>query len=87
VFDQIRVAVEDPDVGSLTFDAWASGPDGGDLVLLLHGFPQTKRSYRAQLPALGAAGYRAVAVDQRGYSPMPARSASSTTTRATSRAT
>jgi pimeloyl-ACP methyl ester carboxylesterase len=68
-FDDLRITIDDPDVGSLTFDAWACGPAGGDLVLLLHGFPETKRCYRAQLPALGAAGYRAVAVDQRGYSP------------------
>jgi pimeloyl-ACP methyl ester carboxylesterase len=38
-------------------------------VLLLHGFPQTSRCWAAQLGALGAAGYRAVAFDQRGYSP------------------
>lgn len=39
----------------------------GPLVLLLHGFPQTWRSWRHQLPALAAAGFRAVAVDVRGY--------------------
>lgn len=68
-FEELTVAVDDPDHGRLVFDAWAAGPAGGDLVLLLHGFPETKRSYRHQLPALAAAGYRAVAVDQRGYSP------------------
>jgi pimeloyl-ACP methyl ester carboxylesterase len=57
------------DVGGLTFDALAAGPDDGDLVLLLHGFPQTSRCWAAQLPALAEAGYRAVAPDQRGYSP------------------
>lgn len=56
-------------VGDLVFDARTDGPDGGDLVLLLHGFPQTSFSWRHQLPALAAAGYRAVAPDQRGYSP------------------
>src|SRR5438876_1161831 len=40
----------------------------GELVLLLHGFPQTSFCYRYQLPALAAAGYRVVAPDQRGYS-------------------
>lgn len=45
----------------------AAGPAGGELVLLLHGFPQTARSWEAQLLALGTAGYRAVAPDQRGY--------------------
>jgi pimeloyl-ACP methyl ester carboxylesterase len=38
-------------------------------VLLLHGFPQSRHSWREQVPALAAAGYRAVAPDQRGYSP------------------
>ncbi|MEU1123359.1 alpha/beta fold hydrolase [Streptomyces sp. NPDC005899] len=39
----------------------------GPLVLLIHGFPETSYSWRHQLPALAAAGYRAVAVDVRGY--------------------
>lgn len=56
-------------VGDFVFDALAAGPEEGELVLLLHGFPQTGYSYRHQLRALGAAGYRAVAPDQRGYSP------------------
>ena len=66
-FGRIRTA--DPEYGELVFDAVESGPADGPLVLLLHGFPQTKHSYRHQLPVLAAAGYRAVAVDQRGYSP------------------
>lgn len=39
----------------------------GPLVLLVHGFPELWYSWRFQLPALAAAGYRAVAFDQRGY--------------------
>lgn len=39
----------------------------GPLVLLVHGFPELAYSWRHQLPALAAAGYRAVAIDQRGY--------------------
>lgn len=39
----------------------------GPLVLLLHGFPEFWWTWRAQLPALQRAGYRAVAVDLRGY--------------------
>ena len=39
----------------------------GPLVVLLHGFPESWYSWRHQLPALAAAGYRAVAIDQRGY--------------------
>src|SRR5438309_4616266 len=56
-------------VGEFTFDARAAGPADGELVLLLHGFPETSHEWRAQLPALAQAGYRAVAPDQRGYSP------------------
>lgn len=57
------------EVGDLTFDALAAGPADGTPVLLLHGFPQTASTWRRVLPALGAAGLRAVAPDQRGYSP------------------
>ncbi|MEV5610340.1 alpha/beta hydrolase [Streptomyces sp. NPDC052225] len=39
----------------------------GPLVLLVHGFPESWYSWRRQLPVLARAGYRAVAVDVRGY--------------------
>ncbi len=39
----------------------------GQLVLLLHGFPESWYSWRHQLRALAACGYHAVAPDQRGY--------------------
>jgi pimeloyl-ACP methyl ester carboxylesterase len=39
----------------------------GPLVVLLHGFPEFSGTWRHQLRALAAAGYRAVAPDQRGY--------------------
>lgn len=39
----------------------------GPLVVLLHGFPESWYSWRHQLSALSAAGYHAVAPDQRGY--------------------
>ena len=51
------------------FTALTSGERGAALVMLLHGYPQSRHSWREQVPALGAAGYRAVAPDQRGYSP------------------
>lgn len=57
------------DAGGLTFGARAAGPPDGRPVLLLHGFPETSWSWRGLLSTLGAAGYRAVAPDQRGYSP------------------
>jgi pimeloyl-ACP methyl ester carboxylesterase len=39
----------------------------GPAVLLLHGFPGTSYSWRHQLGPLADAGFRAVAVDTRGY--------------------
>lgn len=39
----------------------------GRPVILLHGFPELAWSWRFQLPALAAAGYRAIAPDLRGY--------------------
>ncbi len=56
-------------VGDFTFDVRTAGPDDGEVVILLHGFPQTSYEWRHQLRALGEAGFRAVAPDQRGYSP------------------
>ncbi len=41
----------------------------GPLVVLLHGFPDTARSWEHQIPALAAAGYRVVAPCLRGYAP------------------
>jgi pimeloyl-ACP methyl ester carboxylesterase len=53
----------------LTFDALTTGESGAPLVLLLHGFAESMHCWRAQVTALAAAGYRAVAPSQRGYSP------------------
>lgn|SRR5690606_34650034 len=39
----------------------------GPLVILIHGFPELAISWRAQVEALAAAGYRAAAPDMRGY--------------------
>src|SRR3954453_11567065 len=39
----------------------------GPVVLMVHGFPESWYSWRHQLPALAEAGYRAVALDVRGY--------------------
>ncbi len=53
----------------MTFEIRRSGPDDGELVLLLHGFPQTGAAWNECLRDLAGAGYRAIAPDQRGYSP------------------
>lgn len=52
---------------SLRMQALEAGPSHGPLVLLLHGFPELSESWREVLPVLGAAGFRAVAPDLRGY--------------------
>jgi pimeloyl-ACP methyl ester carboxylesterase len=57
------------DVGDLTFDVRADGPEDGRPVLLLHGFPQTSLSWAAVTPLLTEAGLRTYAPDQLGYSP------------------
>jgi pimeloyl-ACP methyl ester carboxylesterase len=57
----------DIEAGGFTFTGRACGPREGRRVLCLHGFPQTSWAWRDQLWALGHAGYRAVAPDQRGY--------------------
>jgi pimeloyl-ACP methyl ester carboxylesterase len=64
VIDQLQLRVR-----GFVFDALAAGPPGGEPVLLLHGFPQTAACWTPLLAPLAAAGYRAVAPNQRGYSP------------------
>jgi pimeloyl-ACP methyl ester carboxylesterase len=61
--EQITIA---PD---LTFDTLTAGKPGAPLVLLLHGFAESMHCWRPQGAALAAAGYRAMAPSQRGYSP------------------
>ncbi|XP_019628250.1 PREDICTED: bifunctional epoxide hydrolase 2-like [Branchiostoma belcheri] len=39
----------------------------GPVVILCHGFPESWYSWRYQIPALSLAGYRVIALDQRGY--------------------
>lgn len=53
--------------GPLRFSARAMGE--GPVVLCLHGFPDTLRSFDAILPALAEAGYRGVSMAMRGYEP------------------
>lgn len=39
----------------------------GPLIVMTHGFPESWYSWRAQLPALAKAGFKAVALDMPGY--------------------
>jgi transglutaminase-like putative cysteine protease len=51
--DMSEATVATPE-GRFTVDT--AGPVDGPLVLLLHGYPQTRHTWRHQVPALGAAG-------------------------------
>ncbi len=61
-------------LNGLTFPALVAGPEGGPVVLCLHGFPDTRHGFfPAAGPStgalLGAAGYRVVAPAMRGSEP------------------
>ncbi|NGP05411.1 alpha/beta hydrolase [Rhodococcus sp. 14C212] len=64
MFETTHVTLED-----LTFDVHVTGPADGTPVVLLHGFPETARSWEAVAPQLAEAGLRVLMPDQRGYSP------------------
>jgi pimeloyl-ACP methyl ester carboxylesterase len=55
-------------VSGLSFSALAQGPSDGPLVILLHGFPQYADAWLPTMDRLAAKGFRAIAIDQRGYS-------------------
>lgn len=52
-----------------TFPVTDEGPVDGDVVVLLHGFPQTSKSWDAVCGLLNESGYRTLRFDQRGYAP------------------
>jgi pimeloyl-ACP methyl ester carboxylesterase len=51
----------------LRFRTMVDGPPEGEMVLLLHGFPESADSWLRQIDALAKAGCLAVAPDMRGY--------------------
>ena len=53
----------------LQFTTSVAGPADGQVVILLQGFPESRLIWDVAIAALARAGYRAVAPDQRGYSP------------------
>ncbi len=52
----------------LTFDVIDTGPMDGQVFVLLHGFPETNKSWQETSEILNQQGYRTFAVNQRGYS-------------------
>lgn len=63
------VEIRDIIVGPYRYRARVAGPLTGELVIMLHGFPQTSFEWLHHIAVLANAGYRVVAPDQRGYSP------------------
>lgn len=55
------------ETNGIALAVYEAGPEDGKPVVLLHGFPELAFSWRHQLPALAAAGYRVIAPDQRGF--------------------
>ena len=57
------------DTGEVMLNCMIERPANGmgDLVILVHGFPESWYSWRHQLGPLAAAGYTACAIDVRGY--------------------
>src|SRR3989440_11476948 len=51
----------------LRFRAMADGPASGEMVILLHGFPEGAESWSKQIDSIARAGALAVAPDMRGY--------------------
>ena len=54
---------------ALRFDVIDSGPRDGEVVVLLHGFPQQPATWDAVASRLNEAGFRTLVPSQRGYTP------------------
>ena len=65
----MTLRVEDIEANGLTFNCRRDGPDDGDLVVLLHGFPETSRMWLPLIERLASGDYQVLAPNQRGYSP------------------
>lgn len=55
------------DTNGIRLHVVLDGPEAGELVVLLHGFPDHWYGWRRQIAPLAEAGYRVMAPDQRGY--------------------
>ena len=50
--------------GEGRFSADTAGSDDAERVLMLHGFPQTRHTWREVLPAVAGAGFHAIAPER-----------------------
>jgi pimeloyl-ACP methyl ester carboxylesterase len=57
------------DSNGLRFETLLAGPEDGEAVMLLHGYPQSAASWRETMEWLATRGYRSIAPNLRGYSP------------------
>ncbi|AUD12526.1 MULTISPECIES: alpha/beta fold hydrolase [unclassified Planococcus (in: firmicutes)] len=55
------------ETNGIRLHAAVAGPEDGELVVLLHGFPEFSYGFHHQMEELAASGYRVVVPDQRGY--------------------
>ena len=65
----MAITTRDIAANGFTFHCREAGPQGGEPVILLHGFPESSHMWLPLMPVLADAGYRVLAPDQRGYSP------------------
>lgn len=53
--------------GPIGLETRHAGPVDGEVVVMLHGFPECWNTWRHQIPVLAEAGYRVYAPNMRGY--------------------
>ncbi len=70
-FTRLMPPVRRAPINGVDMAYYEAGPADGPPIVLCHGFPETAFSWRLQIPALAAAGYRVIAPDQRGYGLTP----------------
>ena len=57
------------EANGLRFESLVAGPQSGEAVILLHGYPQSAASWGETMTWLAGRGYRSIAPNLRGYSP------------------
>ncbi len=62
-------AEQEIEANGLRFETLVAGPETGEAVILLHGYPQSAASWGETMEWLAGRGYRAIAPNLRGYSP------------------
>jgi len=63
----VKVKHELVKIGEIVLHVTTAGPEQGEPIILLHGFPDYWKTWQYQVPALVNAGYRLIIPDQRGF--------------------